>query len=101
MNQSNPLAINGPFDIPTGTYRELDLLASAKRAKQNSPLGRLLDQFSQSPVIVLKAKVLPTIIGEWKNAWHELLRQQVPDMILANRYLDELELLERTVDKVK
>lgn len=113
MNHPNPLTIRSPFDIPDGTYRqqvdqavrevnhELDLMAIARRYKSVSPLERLLNQYRSHPVITLKSKVMPTIIGEWKKSWHEALSRQVPDMALANRYLDELELLERTVDKIK
>lgn len=113
MSRTNPLTIAPPFDIPHGTYRqqvdqavrevnhELDLLEIAKRAKPVLPLERLLNQYRSHSAIALKTKIMPAIFGEWKKSWHEALEKQVPDMALANRYLDELELLERTVDKIK
>ena len=101
MNHPNPLTVAAPFNIPVGTYRQLDVLEVTKRSKCILPLVRLLDQYGLHSAVALKTKVIPGIISDWKKSWHEALEQQAPNMALANRYLDELEVLERTVDRIK
>lgn len=97
---NTPLSLTPLFDIPDGKMvgHKLDTLTVLREQSTFSEhWRRLMKQYQDSPPRVIKSTVLPKIIKSWHVSWNEKLLKLTPSMVLANRYLDELEMLDKAL----